>query len=102
MVMYEDDSKGHLFLNYDYVPSASEVLRDLEEAPIERGETFQNKGKKVLFDEFLIVNASLGEKAAQTVYEEMTNKGFKAQPFAIDNKMVTAFKIPDEALREEY
>lgn len=107
MVMYEDDAQGYLSLVYDYRPSASEVIKDIAEAPIERGETFQNKkkGKKVLgplLDEWIIVDADLGEKAAQLVYEEMEGKGFKAQPFTVGNTIRTGFKIPDEAPREEY
>ncbi len=47
MVMYEDDGKGNLLLKYEVVPSASEVIRDVLEAPIESGETFQNKKKGV-------------------------------------------------------
>lgn len=107
MVMYEDDAQGYLSLVYDYVPSASEVLRDVDEAPIERGETFQNKkkGKKhlrPLLDEWIVIDANLGDKAAQIVYEEMEKRGFKAQSLTIDGKVHSAFRIPDEAPREEY
>ena len=65
MVMYEDDGEGYLTLRYEVVPSAAEVIRDVLNAPIESGETFQNKkrGLKAILDKYILIDAELGKKA---------------------------------------
>lgn len=84
MVMYVSDvSSNTLNLNYDNVPGAKEVIRDILNAPIEYGETFQNKkrGKKafIVKDEKIKVNASLGEKAIKEILisEDLRKAGFR-------------------------
>lgn len=77
MVMYEDYCKGELFLRYENTPSANEVIRDVLNAPIESGETFQNKkkGMKAINDKFIVIDApSLGKKAQEEIVATVTEK----------------------------
>lgn len=83
MVMYTSDVSSHtLILDYDNVPGAQEVIRDVLNAPIDIGETFQNKqkGKKAILvkDEKIKINAKLGKKALTEVMtsDALTKAGF--------------------------
>ena len=84
MVMYEDFCKGELFLRYENTPSANEVIRDVLNAPIESGETFQNKkkGMRAINDKFILIDApSIGKKAKEEVIPAVTGiTGWKATP----------------------
>lgn len=102
MVMYEDDGKGNLLLKYEVVPSASEVIRDVLEAPIESGETFQNKkkGVKAVLDKYILVDANLGKKAEETVVAEVTAKtNWKAVRSKGTN--LVGFELPESAESEQ-
>lgn len=102
MVMYEDDGKGNLLLKYEVVPSASEVIRDVLEAPIESGETFQNKKKcvKAVLDKYIFVDANLGKKAEETVVAEVTAKmNWKA--IRSKEKNLFGFELPESAESEQ-
>lgn len=76
MVMYEDDGVGNLILKYESTPSANEVIRDVLEAPIESGETFQNKrkGRKALKDTHIMISANIGKKASDEIVETIEKK----------------------------
>lgn len=99
MVMYEDFCEGKLFLRYENTPSANEVIRDVLNAPIESGETFQNKkrGMKVINDKFILIDApSIGKKAKEEVIAAVTEKtGWKA----VENSF--GFALPAEAESEQ-
>lgn len=99
MVMYEDFCKGELFLRYENTPSANEVIRDVLNAPIESGETFQNKkkGMKVINDKFILIDVPLiGKKAKEEVIAAVTEKtGWKA----IENSF--GFVLPENAESEQ-
>ena len=102
MVMYEDDCKGNLLLKYDVVPSVSEVIRDVLEAPIESGETFQNKkkGVKAILDKYILIDANLGKKAEETVVAEVTAKmNWKA--IRSKEKNLFGFELPESAESEQ-
>lgn len=102
MVMYEDDSKGNLFLKYEAVPSANEVIRDVLEAPIESGETFGNKRKntKAILDKYIFIDAELGKKAEETVVAEVTTKtNWKAVRSKGTN--FVGFELPESAESEQ-
>ena len=102
MVMYEDDGKGNLILKYEVVPSANEVIRDVLEAPIESGETFQNKkkGVKAILDKYIFINAELGKKAEETVVAEVTAKtNWKA--VRSKEKNLFGFELPESAESEQ-
>lgn len=105
MVMYEDDNKGVLALRYSYTPSASEVVKDIIDAPIERGETFQNrrKGSKATVDKYVaIVAEGLGDKAKKCIVSDMQDYGWEESPVIVGKGKYLGFKIPEEAEREEY
>lgn len=99
MVMYEDFCKGELFLRYENTPSANEVIRDVLNAPIESGETFQNKkrGMKAINDKFILIDApSIGKKAKEEVIAAVTEKtGWKA----VENSF--GFALPADAESEQ-
>lgn len=99
MVMYEDYCKGELFLRYENTPSANEVIRDVLNAPIESGETFQNKkrGMKPINDKFILIDApSIGKKAKEEVIAAVTEKtGWKA----VENSF--GFALPADAESEQ-
>lgn len=107
MVMYTSDVNSHtLTLDYDKVPGAQEVIRDILNAPIDVGETFQNKqkGKNVVLvkDEKIKINAKLGKKALAEVMssEALTKAGFY---FGNDkNKLDLSYiYIPESELAEQ-
>lgn len=84
MVMYISSvSDNTLTLKYDNVPSAKEVIRDILNAPIEYGETFQNKRKGkhgiIVKDERIKVDADLGKKAVIEILTsgDLRNAGFR-------------------------
>ena len=102
MVMYEDDGEGNLLLKYEVVPSVSEVIRDVLEAPIESGETFQNKkkGVKAVLDKYILVDAELSKKAEETVVAEVTAKmNWKA--IRSKEKNLVGFELPESAESEQ-
>ena len=99
MVMYEDDCKGKLYLKYEVTPSANEVINDVLNAPIESGETFQNKRKGVIqiTDKFIFIDApSIGKKAKEEVVAAVTEKtGWKS---SLDT---FSFALPENAESEQ-
>lgn len=108
MVMYEDDGVGFLILKYETTPSANEVIRDILEAPIESGETFQNtkKGRKAIKDDFILVSSDMKKKATdevEKVVEEKTGwescKITKAENSAYVG--LWGFKLPEGAESEQ-
>ena len=102
MVMYEDDGEGYLTLMYDVVPSAAEVIRDVLNAPIESGETFQNKkrGLKAIIDKYILIDAELGKKAEETVVAEVTEKmNWKA--IRSNERNMFGFELPESAESEQ-
>ena len=102
MVMYEDDGEGNLLLKYEVVPSVSEVIRDVLEAPIESGETFQNKkkGVKAKIDKFIIIDANQRKKAEETNVAEITAKmNWKA--IRSKEKNLFGFELPESAESEQ-
>lgn len=101
MVMYEDDSKGNLYLRYEYTPSASEVIRDVLEAPIER-ETFQSKRKHSLSitDTRILIDANLGKNAEESVVSEIQEKtSWKA--IKKEGTSMFGFELPEDAASEQ-
>lgn len=107
MVMYVSEvSTGTLNLNYENVPGAKEVIRDILNAPIDYGETFQNKrrGKKayIVKDEKIKVNADLGKKALDEVMssKELVDAGFR---FPTEkNKLAPGYiYVPEAAYSEQ-
>lgn len=102
MVMYEDDGEGYLTLRYDVVPSAAEVIRDVLNAPIESGETFQNKkhGLKAIIDKYILIDAELGKKAEEAVVAEVTEKmNWKA--IRSNERNMFGFELPESAESEQ-
>lgn len=102
MVMYEDDGKGNLVLKYEVVPSAAEVIRDVFNAPIESGETFQTKkrGVKAILDKYILIDAELGKKAEETVVSEVTERmNWKA--IRSNEKKMFGFELPESAESEQ-
>lgn len=108
MVMYEDDGVGNLILKYETTPSANEVIRDILEAPIESGETFQNakKGCKAVKDDYILVSSDMKQKSADEVVkavEEKTGWTFckitKAENSAYAG--LWGFKLPEDAESEQ-
>lgn len=100
--MYEDDGEGYLTLRYEVVPSAAEVIRDVLNAPIESGETFQNKkrGLKAIFDKYILIDAELGKKAEETVVAEVTEKmNWKA--IRSNERNTFGFELPESAESEQ-
>lgn len=107
MVMYTSDLKSKtLVLDYDVVPSSTQVISDILNAPIEYGETFQNKkhGRKniIVKDEKILVNANLSNKALSEVMtsEKLISAGFR---FANEkNKLDAKFiYVPEDAISEQ-
>lgn len=102
MVLYEDDAKGNLYLRYKETPSANEVIRDVLEAPIESGETFQNKRKNMISitDVRVLVDAALGKKAEEQVVSEVTSKtAWKA--IKKEGTKLFGFELPEDAESEQ-
>jgi hypothetical protein len=102
MVLYEDDAKGNLYLRYKETPSANEVIRDVLEAPIESGETFQNKRKNMISitDVRVLVDAALGKKAEEQVVSEVTSKTtWKA--IKKESTKLFGFELPEDAESEQ-
>ncbi len=105
MVMYEDDGFGWLILKYENVPSANEAIRDVLEAPIESGETFQNKkkGVKAIRDNYILIDAKLGKKALDEVTKTVEEKT-KWTPCVCTEgryKDMSGFKLPENAESEQ-
>lgn len=103
MVMYEDDNEGNLILFYDYTPSATEVVKDIKEAPIEYGDTFQSKrkGKKSTLDKWICIDAELKDGAIKTIIEECLQLGFKLTKTNNRQKYVLVFDIPENEQSEQ-
>lgn len=105
MVVYEDNNEGVLSLKYDYTPSASEVVRDIVDAPIEQKETFQSKrkGSKATIDKYVaIVAAGLGDKAKKSIIDDMQDRGWEECAVTISGEKHLGFKIPEETVKEGY
>lgn len=107
MVMYEDDAVGNLFLRYETIPSAAEVVRDVLNAPIESGETFQNKkkGRKAIKDKAIVIDAALGKKALDEVVKTVEEKTGWV-PMTITEgpkgyKGLHGFQLPEDAESEQ-
>lgn len=102
MVMYEDDGKGNLLLKYEVVPSASEVIRDVLEAPIESGETFENKRKntKAILDKYIFIDADLGKKAELAIIAEVRVKT-KWKAIRSRETNLIGFELPESAESEQ-
>lgn len=103
MVMYEDDGKGNLTLKYEVVPSAAEVIRDVFNAPIESGETFQNKkrGVKAIFDKYIFIDAKLGKKAEESVVAEVVTNRMNWKAIRSTEKKMFGFELPESAESEQ-
>lgn len=101
MVMYEDYCKGKLFLKYENTPSANEVIRDVLNAPIESGETFQNKkkGMLVINDKYIVVLADLGPKAEEQVLQEIADARPNWKAVKVEGKL--GFELPEAAESEQ-
>ena len=93
MVMYESDGES-LTLNYDVAnPSIGQIIEDILNAPLEYGETFQDK-KACLKEQYLIVKANITEKAFKKVCEGVADFGFKSTKFL-------EFKVPEVSVSEQ-
>lgn len=91
MVMYESDGST-LTLSYENcVPGATEVIRDIKDAPIERADELH---KKSTDEKVLTVSAKLGKKAEAEVVEAVEKFGFK-------RIKGLSFEIPTEDLSEQ-
>lgn len=75
MVMYEDDNNGSLYLRYEDPPSASKIVKDLVDAPIERGESFYKKKKlkkkKETIDKYIIIDYKLSNEMEKSVVHDI-------------------------------
>lgn len=105
MVMYEDDNSGNLSLVYSYVPQASEIVKDLLDAPVEKEASFFAKKKSLLkkptIDERLVVkieNGKLGAKAVDQVVSTMVDD----YNWTVSSKDPLVFEIKKDRIREVY
>lgn len=107
MVMYISNVVSKtLILDYEKTPSASEVISDILNAPIEYGENFQNKKRGrnnlIVKDEKIFVNAELGKKALEEIFksEKLVNAGFKFtnEKNNLDPKFIY---VPEEGISEQ-
>lgn len=96
MVMYTDNGKGTLTLNYETTPGAAEVIRDIREAPIEV-ETFASTkcGIAVADTKNIVVDVKLGAKALKEVETEISKTYKKVS----DNPLT--FELPESVLSEQ-
>lgn len=101
MVMYEDDNKGDLYLRYEVVPSANEIIKDLVMAPIEFGDSFSSKkkNKKPTIDKYLIVDCKLGKKTEESIVNSI--KDLMPEWKAIKAKDLLGFELEEAPESEQ-
>lgn len=105
MVMYEDDNSGNLSLVYDYMPQASEIIRDLLDAPVEKEVSFFTKKKSLLkkptVDEQLVVKIKNGKLSAKTI-DQVINTMRDDYNWTVSLKDPLTFEIEKDRIREVY
>lgn len=103
MVMYDDDGKGNLYLRYEYTPSASEVVRDVLDAPIENGETYQSKrrGQVAITDNRVLVDATLGKKAEEEIVSTISEEKPHWKAIRKEGTSLFGFEFPEDGANEQ-